>query len=66
MNFVFTPLQGWWSARQTQIHDLRAKVAEGKQLIRREASIRSHWDDMRSNALSAKTSEAEHKVLTAH
>jgi len=65
VNFIFTPLQGWWSDRQKQIHDLRAKVTEGKQLMRREAGIRSHWDDMRANALSSKTSEAEHQVLTA-
>lgn len=65
VNFVFTPLQGWWSDRQKQIHDLRAKVAEGNQLMRRETSIRSHWDDMRSNALAPNTSGAEHEVLTA-
>lgn len=65
VNFVFTPMQGWWSARQARVRDLRAKVAEGNQLIRREAGIRSHWDDMRANALPANTSAAEHQVLTA-
>ena len=65
VNLVFTPLEGWWSARQKQIRDLRAKVTEGHQLIRREAGIRSHWDDMRTNALPATTSEAEHQLLTA-
>ena len=65
VNFVFTPLQGWWSDRQKQIRDLRAKVAEGNQLLRREAGIRSHWDDMRLNALAPSTSAAEHEVLTA-
>jgi Tfp pilus assembly protein PilO len=65
VNFIFTPLQGWWSARQAQVRDLRAKVSEGTQLIKREAGIRSHWDEMRANALPAGTSQAEQQFLKA-
>jgi Tfp pilus assembly protein PilO len=65
VNFILTPLQGWWSDRQKQVHELHAKVTEGNQLIRRESSIRSQWSQMQSNALSADTASAEHEVLSA-
>ena len=65
VNFIFTPLQGWWSARQAQVRDLRAKVSDGNQLLKREAGIRSHWDDMRANALPASSSQAEQQFLKA-
>ncbi len=65
VNFVFTPLQGWWSARQTTVRDLREKVRDGNQLIKREAGIRGHWDGMRTNALPASTSQAEQQFLKA-
>ena len=29
VNFILEPLGGWWSARQTQIKELRTKVTEG-------------------------------------
>ena len=64
VNFVFEPLQGWWTARSAQIRDLRAKVSEGNQLIKRESAIRSRWDGMRSNALPANSSLAEQQLLT--
>jgi Tfp pilus assembly protein PilO len=65
VNFIFTPLADYWSARATQIKQLRAKVTEGNQLVRRETGIRSQWSDMRANALPANTSQAEQQVLTA-
>jgi len=65
VNFILEPLGGWWSARQTQIKELRTKVTEGQQLIRRESGIRSRWKEMSANALPANTSLAEQKLLTA-
>jgi Tfp pilus assembly protein PilO len=65
VNFIIPPLQNWWTSRSAQIKDLHAKITEGNQLIRREAGIRSHWDDMRANALPASTSLAEQQVLKA-
>jgi len=65
VNFILEPLGGWWSARQTQIKELRTKVTEGQQLIRRESGIRSRWEEMSVNALPANTSLAEQKLLTA-
>lgn len=63
VNFVLTPLAGWWSARQKQIHELQAKVRDGNSLVKREETIRSHWSEMQSNALPADTSAAEQQFL---
>jgi Tfp pilus assembly protein PilO len=65
VNFVCVPLSHSWSARSAQIRQLREKVSEGKQLIRRESVIRSRWNDMQTNALPNNTSLAEQQVLKA-
>ena len=65
VNFIITPLGGWWSSRQKQIKELRVKVTEGRQLIKREESIRRRWEDMQANALPANTSLAESQLLKA-
>lgn len=65
VNFIFTPLGGWWSSRQARIKVLQTQVAEGRQLIKREAGIRSRWDGMRQNALPPNTSLAEQNLLQA-
>ena len=62
---ILTPLGNWWSARQVQIKDLRAKVSEGQKLVNREVGIRSRWGEMRTNALAANTSQAEQQFLKA-
>lgn len=65
VNFILEPLGGWWSSRQAQLKELRTKVTEGGQIIKREAGIRSRWAEMQANALPANTSLAEQKFLTA-
>ena len=65
VNFIFTPLAGWWSARTTQLKELRVKVADGNTLLKREAGIRSHWREMQANALPANNSAAEQQLLKA-
>ncbi len=65
VNFILTPLAGWWSDRQTQIRELRLKVNDGNELVRREAVVRRRWADMRANALPANTSLAEQQLFTA-
>ena len=65
VNFILTPLSGWWSDRQAQIKELRAKVTDGQHLINRESGIRSRWSDMQANALPANTSAAESQLLKA-
>jgi Tfp pilus assembly protein PilO len=63
VNFIFTPLQGWWSTRQTQIKELRLKVTDGRQLVKRETFIRDNWDGKRNLALPGNTSLAEQRLL---
>lgn len=65
VNFVLTPLQGWWTTRSHQIRDLKDKVNEGQAMIKREAGIRGHWADMQTNALPVNSAAAEAKLLGA-
>jgi Tfp pilus assembly protein PilO len=65
VNFILTPLGGWWSARQTQIKELRTRVREGQQLVNRAPGIRSRWAEMQTNALPANPSLAEQQLLKA-
>lgn len=65
VNFIIAPLGGWWSSRQKQIKEMRVKVTEGRQLIKREDGIRRRWEDMQANALPANTSLAESQLLKA-
>jgi len=65
MNVVLPRVQDWWSARQAQVLQLRDQVKEGNQLIARAQFIRSHWADMRANALPATLSAAEQQFLLA-
>ena len=64
-SLIYEPLANLWSARAAQIKDLRTKVRDGKLLVRREASIHSHWNDMLSNSLPPNTSQAEQQVVRA-
>lgn len=63
VDFVYQPLANAWSARSAQIRDLREKVGEGRQLIRREPVLRGRWSEMSSNVLPANSSLAEQQVL---
>lgn len=65
VNFIFTPLQGIWTARQKEIRDLRTRVKDGNQMIRRAADLQAHWSQMQSNALPANMSAAEQQFLSA-
>ena len=65
VNFVFTPLQNWWSDRQKQVNTLRDQVKEGNQLIHREAITRGLWAEMQTNALPPVMSQAEQRFLVA-
>lgn len=63
--FVLMPLAGVWSARQVEIKNLRAKVTEGQQLVKRERAISGQWEGMQNNSLAANTSAAEQQFLRA-
>jgi Tfp pilus assembly protein PilO len=63
VNFIITPLAGFWSARQTQISELRAQVKTGNQMINAETRTRNRWAEMQTNALPANTSLAEQQLF---
>jgi Tfp pilus assembly protein PilO len=63
VNFIITPLAGFWAARQTQIRELRAQVKTGNQMINAETRTRNRWAEMQTNALPANTSLAEQQLF---
>jgi len=62
---VFSPLTALWKDRVKQIAELRKSVNQGSLLLERERSIRSRWQDMRTNTLPSETSADENLVLKA-
>jgi Tfp pilus assembly protein PilO len=60
---IFTPLTNWWTKRSQSIVQLRKDVLHGKNLLLNEASIRSQWEDMRTNTLPSNISLAEQQVF---
>ncbi len=65
INFIITPLAGWWSSRQAQIRDLHVQVSDGNQMIKSETRTRNRWTEMQANALPANTSLAEQQLFKA-
>jgi Tfp pilus assembly protein PilO len=63
VDWVYTPLSDWWGKRAVEIRNLREKVSDGNQLIKRDLSVRNQWSEMQANALPANTSLAEQQVL---
>jgi hypothetical protein len=64
-SLVFTPLVKLWKARSERLVELRKKVGDGEKLLQRDASLRSRWANMQTNALPVNASLAEQQVLTA-
>ena len=62
---VFTPLANLWKNRSKAVVELRGKVDNGGQLIRREQQLRRSWDEMRTNTLPNNSSRSEQRVLAA-
>jgi Tfp pilus assembly protein PilO len=63
VNFILTPLGGWWSTRQAEVKALRVKINNGNSLLKRESAIRSNWDNKRTNSLPADNSLAEQQLV---
>jgi hypothetical protein len=59
------PLAAIWSARAERIAVLRKELADGTQLLQREASLRKRWRQMRAGTLPENSSLAEQQVLKA-
>jgi hypothetical protein len=62
---IIDPLINSWKQRTKQIAELRKKVDDGRSLVRRETSLRSRWEQMRTNTLPNNSSLAEQQVLKA-
>ena len=62
---MLEPVGRWWSARSKEIAGLRTQVKDGSSLVRREAAIRGHWDEMRTNTLPNDSALAERQIITA-
>lgn len=60
---IFSPLTNLWKARAKSVADLRTEVKNGTTLKGREQSLRSTWDQMRTNTLPNNQSLAEEQVL---
>lgn len=62
---VLQPMIKSWNARSLRLANLRKSVADGQQLLQREASLRESWSHMRTNTLAQEVSVAEGQVLRA-
>ena len=62
---LIEPMFKWWKSRAETVAALRAQVKSGRLLIQREASLRSHWEQMRTNTLPNNNSLAEQQMLKA-
>lgn len=60
---ILTPLTKSWKERSHRITELTKSVNQGSLILDREESIRSRWDQMRTNTLPASVSAAENEVL---
>ena len=65
VNFILSPLAGWWSDRSKQIKDLHMQVDDGRKLLKRESAIRDKWTSMQEGALPANSSLAEQHLMRA-
>ncbi len=62
---LLTPLSHLWKGRTNRIAELRKRITDGNQLIRREDRLRLRWEQMRTNTLPNNPSLAEQQVLNA-
>ena len=63
--FILTPLIKSWNDRANRIIELRKQVTHGAQVLERERTVRTRWEEMRANTLASDGSEAEDQVLKA-
>ncbi len=59
------PLMASWDQRAKKVTALQKQVADGRQLLKREQSLRDRWNYMRTNTLPNNPSQAEQQVLKA-
>ena len=64
-HLIFSPLKDHWKVRAERITELKKEVNQGALLLKREQTVRSRWDNMRTNTLPNNLSAAESEVLKA-
>jgi hypothetical protein len=62
---ILTPAMASWKTQSERLTALRDKVVRGRQLIEREQSIRTRWDEMQRGDLNDESSAAENDVFKA-
>ncbi|MEA3211988.1 MAG: hypothetical protein QOE70_5045 [Chthoniobacter sp.] len=62
---VLSPSIAGWKAQGERLAGLREKVQRGRQLIEREKSIRTRWEEMLRTDLAPDSSAAENDVFKA-
>jgi hypothetical protein len=62
---IVSPLTASWKARAARIAELRRSIEKGTSLLERERSIRSRWENMRTNTLPNVASVAEAQFFRA-
>jgi hypothetical protein len=62
---ILTPGLAAWKAQGERLAVLRENVERGRNLIEREASLRSRWEEMQRTDLAEDLSEAESAVFKA-
>ncbi len=62
---ILTPLSTSWKVRRERIETLGKQVANGRNLVQREAGLRLRWQQMVTNTLPADVSQAQQELLSA-
>jgi Tfp pilus assembly protein PilO len=62
---IISPLGQAWTSRSKRVAELRKKVADGNQLLKREQALRGRWQQMRGNTFPDNQSLSEQKLLKA-
>ncbi len=62
---IIRPLVQSWKDRASEVATLKASCARGTQLLRREQTLTSSWENMRTRMLTNDASVAQAKVCSA-
>jgi hypothetical protein len=60
---LYEPLKSIWDRRAQEIARVNKQVSDGNLLLRGESSLRTRWEQMRTNTLPNSRSLAEQQVL---
>ena len=63
--FILSPVVKSLKDRTTRIAELRLNVIKGVQILDREKTVRTRWQEMSANTLATDNSQAEDQLLTA-